>query len=392
MGRELVGAFPVFLVRLGRCVGSLIVYLGRSLREVVFAGDGSDGALLLDRTEFAQPALFALEVALYRLVESFGVRPDYLIGHSIGELAAAYVAGVLSLGDACALVAARGRLMGALPDGGAMLAVQASEREVLESLAGVEGVSVAAVNGPEAVVVSGEVEAIGQLEELLGGAGAQDQAFAGKSCFSLEVDGADARGVSWDRREFELQRAAYSDCVEPDGGGVDGAEATSPDYWVGHVRDTVRFADGVASLRAAGVTRFLELGPDGVLSALVSQCIEEETEEGALVAASLRAGRPEVEAFMRFLARAYVDGVGVDWRGLFDERRIRRVELPGYAFQRKRYWLRSGVGSGDAGSLGQSSAEHPLLGAALDLAGEGEGLLLTGRFSTESHLGSGIMR
>ena len=158
----------------------------------------------------------------------------------------------------------------------------------------------------------------------------------------------------------------------------------SPDYWVGHVRDTVRFADGVASLRAAGVSRFLELGPGGVLSALVSECVAGGAGRRCWSRGVCVRVRPEVEAFMRFLARAYVDGVEVDWGPLF-EGAVRRVELPRYAFQRKRYWLGFGAGSGDARSLGQSSAGHPLLGAALDLAGESEGLVLTGRLSTESH-------
>ena len=359
MGRELIGAFPVFAGVFGEVCGELDRHLGRSLEEVVLAEEGSDGASLLDGTEFAQPALFALEVALHRLVEWFGVKADYLIGHSVGELVAAHVAGVFSLGDACALVAARGRLMGALPEGGAMLAVQASEGDALESLAGVEGVSLAAVNGPQAVVLSGEAEALGQLEGHWKEQGRKTRRLRVSHAFHsqlmepmLEEFRGVVEGLSFNEPRIPI-------VSNRSGVVLTAQEAVSPDYWVGHVRDTVRFADGVASLRAAGATRFLELGPGGVLSALVSECVAEET-EGMLVAGCLRARRPEVAAFMRFLALAYVDGVGVDWSALFDEG-APWVELPTYAFQRKRYWIESGLAAG---------ASHPVERDALDARGE----------------------
>ncbi|MFI6108995.1 type I polyketide synthase, partial [Streptomyces sp. NPDC051310] len=370
MGLELAEAFPVFDQALTEVCAEVDPRLGRSLRELL-AADGD----VLNSTEFTQVALFAVEVALFRLAESLGVRADFLIGHSVGEIAAAHVAGVLSLADAAELVVARGRLMGALPAGGAMVAVQAAEAEVAESLAGFEGrLEIAAVNGPLAVVVSGDEDAV---EEWL-------PRWEGRKTSRLRVSHAfHSPRVEPMLAEFRAvaERLEYAEPRIPVVSNVSGEPITAFDaeYWVRHVRQAVRFADGVRTLWELGVRRFLELGPDAVLSAMARQCVEDDTE--AAFVPALRAKRGERETFAGFLGRAHTAGVGVDWEAYYAGTGARRVELPTYAFQRERFWLTPGTATGDVSAAGLIAVEHPVL-AGRALIGDRDEWLFTGRIST----------
>ncbi|MFF8961061.1 SDR family NAD(P)-dependent oxidoreductase, partial [Streptomyces sp. NPDC014894] len=390
MGRELYAAHPGFARALDAVRDALDPHLERPLYEVLFAAEGTPEAARLHETACTQPALFAIEVALFRQLEEWGVTPDFLIGHSIGELAAAHVSGVLTLADAAALVAARGRLMQALPAGGAMVAVEAAEDEIAPLLG--DAVSIAAVNGPRSVVVSGDETRALEIAAEFERRGRRTKRLAVSHAFhSPLMDG------MLDAFREVAESVDYAPPVIPivsnlTGASVTAEEICSADYWVRHVREAVRFLDGVRRLADQGVTAFLEVGPGGVLTALAQECVtdaghaDDAAEPGAAVFVPvLRADRPEPAAFAAAVAEAHVHGVPVDWTAVLAGRGARRVELPTYAFQRELYWPEQPAAwAGDVTAAGIGSADHPLLGAAIALA-DGDGHLFTGRLSLATH-------
>ncbi|MFF2996039.1 type I polyketide synthase [Streptomyces sp. NPDC057950] len=391
MGRELHRTYPVFAEAFDAACAHL-----PGLRDIVLGdgdgdGDGDDGggseaaaAEVLNRTEHAQPALFAFEVALYRLLESWGIVPDQVTGHSVGELAAAHVAGVLSLPDACTLVAARGRLMQQLPPGGAMAALQASEAEVLPLLAGREtAVGIAALNGPAATVVSGTEDAVTAVADQLAARGRKTSRLRVSHAFHspLMDPVLDAFRTVAARLTYSAPHLAFVSGTT--GEPVGAPQLTDPEYWVRHVREPVRFHDAVRHLRDdLAVTRFLEIGPDATLTTLATAALDDPDRPEAQLVPAVRKDVPEARGLLTALGRLFTTGTAPDWPALFTG--ARPVPLPTYAFQHERYWLPSAPWTGDLEGAGLETAAHPFLGAAVRPAGS-DTVLLTGRLSLRTH-------
>ncbi|WP_394836550.1 SDR family NAD(P)-dependent oxidoreductase [Pendulispora rubella] len=362
MGKGLYAAFPEFR---------------RAYDEVITALETRIDEAQLDRTETTQPALFALEVALYRQWQAWGVEPSVLVGHSIGELSAAHVAGVLSLADAAKLVCARGRLMQACEAGGAMASVEATEAEVLAVLEG--RVSIAGLNGPRQTVVSGDESAVAAIMDRFAAQGRRVRRLRVSHAFhSAHMDGMleafakVAESCTYHAPKVTLV-STLTGAVEAMGNAA---------YWVKQVREAVRFVDAVATLHQQKITHYLECGPSGVLTAMATACLGDESR--ATLVPSLRGEQDEERDLVSALGSLHVSGLAVEVQKVYAGREVRRTDVPTYAFQRERYWQETPGARNDVRAVGLMSQEHPWLGAVTTLA-EGQGHLLTGRISSREH-------
>ncbi|MFI5783673.1 type I polyketide synthase [Nocardia sp. NPDC051570] len=348
MGRQLYREFPTYVTAFDAICAEFAGRLELPLLDVVLGQSTEVDSL--NHTEYAQAGLFAFEVALVRLLESWGLRPDVLAGHSIGEIAAAHVAGVFSLPDAAALVAARGRLMQQLPSGGVMVAVEAIESDVRPLVDEYpDDVDLAAVNGPAAVVVSGAARPVDRIVDRLRSAGHRIRWLTVSHAFHsplvepmLEEFRTVARSLTYREPERSVVSAVTGELAT-------GELLCDPDYWVRHARATVRFADVVQTLDQQGVRTLIEVGPDGVLSALVRNGT---SRPGAVAAVpAVRSDRDEVRGVLAAAAQAYVRGSEIDWSALFAGTSASRIDLPTYAFQRSRFWLDPAIIRGEADTV-----------------------------------------
>jgi acyl transferase domain-containing protein/SAM-dependent methyltransferase len=335
MGRQLYDTQPTFRKALDECAELLRPHLERPLLEVLYPGHGQSSPL--DQTAYTQPALFALEWSLAQLWRSWGLEPAAVLGHSVGEYAAACVAGVFSLEDGLRLIAARGRLMQALPQGGAMAAVRASHERVRRALIGhTDRASIAAVNGPQDVVITGEAAAVKQVLRALEAEGIAATPLNVSHAFHSHLMGPCLEELT--RVASTVRPSAPRIALVSNRTGRLFAEGEAPDaaYWARHAREPVLFAAGIESLHQQGHRVSVEIGPAPILCGLGARCVADAE---SLWLPSLRKGRPDWEPLLDTLASLYLRGVAVDWKG-FDKDCPRKVQsLPHYPFQRKRYWF-----------------------------------------------------
>ncbi len=371
MGRELLQASPVFAARMAECAAALAPYGDRSLTDVL---TGDDDAWL-GQVEVVQPALWAVHVSLAALWESLGVRPAAVVGHSQGEVAAAVVAGAFSLADGARMVALRSRAISEIAGKGGMLSLAAERAQVEQWLPRWPGLAVGAVNGPRTTVVSGDLPALDEIAAFAAAAGVRARRVA--------IDYAAHSGqVEQIRERLEadladiVPAAARVPLYSTVTGGLLDTGTMDAGYWYAALRQTIRFTDAVEAVHAAGLRHWVEVSAHPVLTMGI-----EDTVDAAVVTGTLRRDDGGADRLIASAAALWTAGATVDWSALFAGRPARRVELPTYAFQRRRYWLRAG--DGEPVAAGVRAAGHPLLSAAVGLAADG-GALLTGRVSIGS--------
>jgi malonyl CoA-acyl carrier protein transacylase len=367
MGRQLYETQPVFRRTLDQCEQILQSHLEKSILNVIYLENTNElNGCLIDQTAYAQPALFAIEYALFILWQSWGIEPDVVIGHSVGEYVAACVAGVFSLEDGLKLIAHRGRLMQQLPSGGEMIAVKASFKKINQLIAPYkEKVAIAAINGPESIVISGAAEAIGTVRDSLEASGIKTKQLQVSHGFHSPL-------MKPMLAEFQTvaNQITYNQPLIPLVSNVTGNRAdesiATTSYWVNHIRQPVKFAQSIETLHQEGYKVFLEIGPKPILLGMGRQCLPEDA---GVWLPSLRPGQEDWQQMLHSLGQLYVKGVKIDWAGFYRDYDRSKVILPTYPFQRQRYWIETDNNLRyKKQSLSNYDHLHPLLGQRLHLA------------------------
>ena len=376
MGKELYQTHPAFRQTLDQCAELLIGELDHPLLQVLWG----DATHLLDQTAYTQPALFAVEFALAELWKSWGILPSVVLGHSVGEYTAACVAGVYSLSDGLKLIAARGRLMQRISSQGAMAAVMTSEDQAREALKGLEErVSIASLNAPESVVISGFDRELAIAEDRLRQAGIRVLRLAVSHGFHSpqmhEIEEPFATVAS--QLEYAVPRVALISSVT--GRPVTRNEMIDPQYWRRQVSQPVRFRQALETIASQGHRVFVEIGPGTALAGLGRQCFNGDDR---LWIPSIKKGRGEWQQILEGLERLYVHGAEVNWAGFDAPYGRRRIAMPTYPFERQRYWIETNPAKKPARVAG-SSKGHPLLGRRFEVGGDAKTIVWESQIDTE---------
>ncbi|MCK2244442.1 type I polyketide synthase [Crossiella sp. S99.2] len=377
MGAELYEHFPVFREHLEACAKAIDEFTDWSLLDVLLQ---RPGAASLARVDVVQPALFAIMVSLARLWEHHGIKPQAVIGHSQGEIAAAHISGALSLADAARVVTLRSQLLIRLAGTGGMAALTLPTEQVRQLLTeDYPELSIAAINGPATTIVSGPTSALERLLAQLTDQGVQARAIKvdyASHCAEVDILAEDIHAalapITPQPAEIPFYSTLTGDCID--------TTTLTAAYWHNNLRNTVRFDQAVQALLRDGYRAFLETSPHPVLNPTLQDTLTSHPRAHTLI--TLRRNQPEVHTFTTALAQAHLHGHGLDWQAVLGTTNPRPISLPTYAFQRSHYWLTS-TESGDPTQLGQQSAEHPLLSAVVDLPGNGT--VFTGRISLATH-------